>query len=133
IPQKGTIFLSLKDADKPGILEVAQLLLDLGFKLLATKVTADYLCKQGLAVEEVKKVGHGRPDIVDAIINNEVQLIINTPSGKNPLKDEMIIRQSALKLNVPVVTTLSGALATAKAIKEYLKRKIEVKPIQEFY
>ncbi|MFC1617193.1 carbamoyl-phosphate synthase large subunit [Candidatus Margulisiibacteriota bacterium] len=132
IPASGTIFLSVRDSDKKKLVPIVNKLAQLGFKIIATKGTAKYLSDNGFEVTAVNKVLEGRPHVVDMIKNNEVQLVINTPSGKNPLKDESIIRQSALKLNIPVVTTITGAIATANAMKDYLHQKMDVKSIQEY-
>jgi carbamoyl-phosphate synthase large subunit len=132
IPASGTIFISVRDSDKSKIVPIAKEISMLGFNIVATKGTAEFLCAKGIKAGLALKVLEGRPNIVDSIINNDIVLIINTPSGKNPLKDEVIIRQSALKLNIPVVTTIAGAIATAHAMKHYLNDVLNVKSIQEY-
>ena len=133
IPTSGRVFLSVKSRDKPKLEAVARPLAEMGFELVATTGTAKYLESVGLTAIPIYKVYEGRPNIVDSIKNGEIQLIINTPSGKNPMKDEVIIRQTALQLNVPVVTTMSGALATVRAIDDYMNRKMEVKALQSYF
>ncbi len=134
IPQSGTVFISLRDQDKnKEFVNYLRELELLNYQFLATKGTALFLEKNGLKVTATNKVNEGRPNIVDQIINNEVQLIINTPSGKQPHADEIIIRQTALKFNIPVITTIAGAQVTITAIKQYLSKNLLVKSIQEFY
>lgn len=133
IPLKGRVFLSVMNRDKRTIVFVAKKLVDLGFELVATKGTAKVLLNNGLPVETVFKVGEGRPDIVDRMKNGEIQLVINTPSGKKPKADEVAIRSQAVAHNIPCVTTLSGAEAVVNGIEAFLKKGISVKSIQEFH
>ncbi|MGQ9509140.1 MAG: carbamoyl-phosphate synthase large subunit [Thermodesulfobacteriota bacterium] len=133
IPLKGRVFLSVMNKDKRAIVFVAKKLVDLGFELVATKGTAKVLLNNGLPVETVFKVGEGRPDIVDRMKNGEIQLVINTPSGKKPKADEVAIRSQAVAHNIPCVTTLSGAEAVVNGIEAFLKKGISVKSIQEFH
>lgn len=131
IPSSGMVFLSVKDSDKKKILQIGRRLQELGFTIIATTGTAVALEEAGIPAKKVLKLLEGRPNIVDHIKNGEVQLVINTPSGKNPLKDEAAIRLAALDHNVPVVTTIAGATATVKAIKDYKQRLLAVTPLQE--
>ncbi|NBV84320.1 carbamoyl-phosphate synthase large subunit, partial [bacterium] len=133
IPTSGRVFLSVKSRDKAKLEAVARPLAEMGFELVATAGTAKHLESVGLTASTVYKVYEGRPNIVDSIKNGEIQLIINTPSGKNPMKDEVIIRQTALQLNVPVVTTMSGALATVQAISDFMNRRMEVSALQTYF
>lgn len=133
IPQNGRVFLSLKNQDKPRFAEGARELLNMGFELVATKGTAAYLESIGIASKSIYKVYEGRPNIIDAIKNGEIQLIINTPSGANPIKDEVLIRQTALGLNVPVITTISGAIATVMAMRYMGSDPLTVAPIQSYF
>jgi carbamoyl-phosphate synthase large subunit len=133
IPQSGNVFLSVKDVDKPKIIDLAKKLVALGYKIIATTGTVQFLQENNIEAEMVSKLLVGRPTVIDHIKNNKIQLIINTPIGKKPLKDEAIIRNLALNYNIPVVTTISGAIATVDAIAKYLKKEIEVKPLQEYY
>jgi carbamoyl-phosphate synthase large subunit len=107
-------------------------LIDLGFEIVATKGTAKVLANNGIPVQTVLKVGEGRPDIVDRIKNGEINLVINTPSGKKPKADEVAIRSQSVAHNIPCVTTLFGAEAMVNGI-ESLKRGMSVKSIQEFH
>ncbi|MBT6121142.1 carbamoyl-phosphate synthase large subunit, partial [bacterium] len=133
IPSKGQVFISVKNKDKPKIIEFTTKLIEIGFEIIATKGTASFLSDHNLTVKSVHKVSEGRPNIVDKIKNGEIQLVFNTPQGKKPLEDELKIRKNALTQNVPVVTTISGATATVKAIDVYGKQPITVKSLQDYY
>jgi carbamoyl-phosphate synthase large subunit len=132
LPAKGCVFISVKDSDKEWIVEPTRLLLGQGFRVLATSGTAQVLAAQGLAVETVKKVLEGRPHIVDAMKNGEVQLVFNTTEGKQSLNDSFEIRRSALMMKIPYFTTAAGALAAAQAIVETAKGPLEVRPLQSY-
>jgi carbamoyl-phosphate synthase large subunit len=132
LPEKGCVFVSVKDADKAWILEPVRLLLGQGFKVLATSGTASFLTEQGLAVETVKKVLEGRPHIVDAMKNGGVQLVFNTTEGKQSLADSFELRRTALMMKIPYFTTSAGALAAAQAIAETAKAPLEVRPLQSY-
>ena len=132
LPAKGCVFVSVRDDDKDWILEPTRLLLDHGFKVLATAGTAKFLTSQGLSVEPVKKVLEGRPHIVDAMKNGEVQLVFNTTEGKQSLVDSFAIRRSALMMKIPYFTTTAGALAAAQAIVTTAQAPLEVRPLQSY-
>ncbi len=132
LPAAGCVFVSVKDADKSWILEPVRLLLDQGFKVLATIGTAEFLSGQGLAVEPVKKVLEGRPHIVDAMKNGDVQLVFNTTEGKQSLADSYEIRRSALMMKIPYFTTSAGALAAAQAIVAVAQGPLDVRPLQSY-
>ena len=123
---------SLRDSDKPRALEAVRLLADLGFGILATSGTQRYLEDHGITVERVNKVLEGRPHIVDAIKNGDVQLVFNTTEGKKALEDSRSLRQAALVHKVPYYTTLAGANAAAEAIDAVLSGDIAVKPLQAY-
>lgn len=128
IPDSGKVFLSVRDADKEGVLEVARNLLGLGFKLVATGGTADFIKQSGLEVERVNKVAEGQPHIVDAIKNDEIDLIINTTEGRQSIADSADIRRSALQKKVLYVTTLQGAIALGRAMA--YSKELDVHPLQ---
>ncbi len=132
IPLKGKVFISVMNKDKRSIVFLAKKLIDLGFQIVATKGTAKVLTNNGIPVQTVFKFGEGRPDIVDQIKNGEINLVINTPSGKKPKSDEVAIRSQSVAHNIPCVTTLSGAEAVVNAI-ESLRRGMSVKSIQEYH
>jgi carbamoyl-phosphate synthase large subunit len=133
LPLSGKIFISLKDKDKPSSVSIVKKLLDLGLSVIATRGTAQYLKEHGLEVEVVNKVTEGRPHIVDLIKNKDIHFVINTVSGTQAQKDSFSIRQSALQYKIPFTTTISGAFAAVKAIETLKKKKVNIKPIQEYH
>jgi carbamoyl-phosphate synthase large subunit len=116
LPNSGAAFLSVHDRDKPDLLPVARRLAELGFDLLATEGTALYLEERGLSVRCVNKVHEGRPHVGDHLINGEIHLIVNTPMGRESFEDDAHIRTAALRLDIPCITTLSGATAAVEGI-----------------
>jgi len=133
LPTSGTLFVSVKDGDKPVVLPGVQILADLGFKIIATGGTADYLAAQGIAVERVNKVAQGRPHIVDRIQDGDVALIFNTTEGWQSLKDSASIRATAMTQKIPYFTTAPASVATARAIEALGKQSLDVRPLQAFY
>jgi carbamoyl-phosphate synthase large subunit len=133
LPSSGTLFVSVKDTDKPIILPGVKLMAEMGFSIVATGGTADYLAEQGLTVERVNKVAQGRPHIVDKIVDGEVAIIFNTTEGWQSLKDSSDIRRSALGLKIPYFTTAQASIAAAQAIEALGSRELDVKPLQAFY
>jgi carbamoyl-phosphate synthase large subunit len=133
LPRGGTVFVSVRDADKPRILATVKLLAYLGFKVIATSGTQRYLAEQGITAEKINKVLEGRPHIVDAIKNGEVQLVFNTTEGATALADSRSLRRAALLHKVPYYTTLSGAVAAAQGIKAYLGGDLEVRALQSYF
>jgi carbamoyl-phosphate synthase large subunit len=133
LPLEGTVFISVKDRDKRAIIMIARGLIDLGFQLVATHGTGKVLERNGVPNRHVYKVGEGRPTVVDLIKNGDIQLVINTPSGKRPKADEVAIRTAALQYTIPIVTTIPGAWATVEGITALIKGAIDVCPIQEYH
>jgi len=133
MPVSGRVFLSVKDRDKPGLIEVAQGLEKAGFSIVATRGTADYLKKRGIAVETVNKVTEGRPHIVDQITDMKVDLVINTVYGAESQKDSYSIRRTTLVKGIPYFTTLSAAKAAVRGISAIKTRPLQVKSIQEYH
>jgi carbamoyl-phosphate synthase large subunit len=133
IPLKGRVFISVMNKDKRSVIFIAKKLSDLGFEIVATKGTAKVLTNNGIPVQTVFKVGEGRPDIVDRIKNEEIDLVINTPSGKKPKADEVAIRSQSVAHNIPCITTLSGAQAAVNGVESLLKRGMSVCSIQEYH
>jgi carbamoyl-phosphate synthase large subunit len=133
LPEKGAVFISVKDDDKPVILPAARILLDIGFQIVATGGTADYLIGHGLKIEKVNKVQQGRPHIVDRIIDGGVDLIFNTTEGWQSLKDSQSIRASAVRQRIPYFTTAAASVAAARAIAAMRERELEVRPLQSYY
>jgi carbamoyl-phosphate synthase large subunit len=130
LPKTGGVFISVKDSDKPRIVEPARLLLERGFQIIATGGTHQYLSDVGLEATLVRKVLEGRPHIVDAMKNGEVQLVFNTTEGRQSLEDSFSIRRSALMMKIPYYTTATGALAAAQAIIALLDGELDVRPLQ---
>jgi carbamoyl-phosphate synthase large subunit len=133
LPKSGTVFVSVRDADKPRILDTMRLLTSLGFRLLATSGTQRYLAEQGVEATRINKVAEGRPHIVDAIKNGGVHLVFNTTEGATALADSRSLRRAALLHKVPYYTTLSGAVAAAQGIKAYLGGDLEVCALQNYF
>jgi carbamoyl-phosphate synthase large subunit len=133
LPRSGNVFVSVRDADKPRVLEAVRLLVSLGFRIIATSGTQRYLAEQGLPASKINKVLEGRPHIVDAIKNGEVQLVFNTTEGATALADSRSLRRAALLHKVPYYTTLSGAVAAAQGIKAYLGGDFEVRALQSYF
>ena len=132
IPSKGTVFISVNNADKLDVIPIARDLLEMGFKLVATSGTAKELARNGLEVSRVFKVGEGRPNIVDGIKNGEVNLVINTPMGARARYDEESIGRSCIQHGIVAITTLSGASAALRAIR-VASKKIELDSIQNYH
>ena len=133
LPISGTVFISVKDGDKPHILPAATLLSEAGFTILATGGTADYLERAGLPVERVKKVAQGRPHVVDRAIDGGIDLIFNTTEGWQALIDSKAIRQAALAHKIPYFTTAPASLEAARAIAGGIRGDLEVRPLQSYY
>lgn len=134
IPLEGKVFISTKNADKPKVIPIAKKLHELGFSIVATRGTAEVLEKNGIPSQVVTKLGEARPDIGDLIRNQEIKLIVNTPSGKGPFLDESQIRSLAVSLNIPCITTLSAARAAIKGIEAVKSDKgIGIKAIQDYH
>jgi len=133
LPTSGTVFLSTHDRDKQALLPVAERLVGLGFDLIATGGTAEALRAAGLQVESILKVHEGRPNIEDAIRSARIQLIINTPIGRQAAHDDKYLRRAALDYAVPTVTTLAGARAAVEAITALQQQKIEVNALQDIH
>ncbi|MEH6401831.1 MAG: carbamoyl-phosphate synthase large subunit [Sneathiella sp.] len=132
LPTTGKVFFSIKDVDKVLALDVATKLVALGFEILSTSGTADFLSENGLSVEKVNKVMEGRPNIVDLMKNGDIALVVNTTEGAQALKDSYDIRHTALVMKTPYSTTIAGARATAMAIEKIKTGTLEVKPLQSY-
>ncbi|MDD2316254.1 MAG: carbamoyl-phosphate synthase large subunit [Desulfobacterales bacterium] len=133
LPLQGTVLITISDRDKPSALEPARLFRELEFKLIATRGTLEFLAENGIEAESIRKLGYGRPDIVDAIKNGEIHLIINTPGGKETQEDDSYIRKAAINYKVPNITTTAGALAAAKGIAARRKGQTGVKSLQDYH
>ena len=133
LPQRGTAFVSVKDADKGNIVPAVEKLVELGFRIIATGGTAAHLQAKGLPVETVNKVAQGRPHIVDRLLDGDVDLVFNTTEGWQSLKDSHSIRTTALTRKVPYFTTAAGSLAAARSIEAVRGRALEVASLQSYY
>ena len=133
LPESGTVFVSVKDDDKPHIVGPVGELLALGFRVVATGGTQAYLAEAGLAVERINKVAEGRPHIVDRIVDGEIALIFNTTEGWQSLKDSQSIRASALTNKVPYYTTAAASAAAARAIASVTASELDVRSLQDYY
>jgi carbamoyl-phosphate synthase large subunit len=132
LPMKGTVFISVNDADKPAAVELARQLTAMGFDLISSSGTYAALAKADIAAKRIPKLSEGRPNIKDFIKNGQVAMIINTPTRKGPGTDEGKIRSMAVLNKVPIVTTMTGAAAIVKAIAELQKSGWDVKPLQAY-
>ncbi|KAF1085057.1 Carbamoyl-phosphate synthase large chain [Sporotomaculum syntrophicum] len=134
LPTSGTVLISVTDQDKPEALKIARLFTQLGFRIKATEGTHKYFKANGIASEEIKKLAQGRPNIPDGIKNKEIQLVINTPSGKHSQHDDSYIRKTAIKYKVPYITTIEAALASARGIAAYKDNsQANLKSLQEYH
>ena len=132
LPLEGRVFISASDAHKDEVAGLAKRFADLGFKLVSTTGTAAVLAKAGLEVESVPKLAEGRPNTVDLLKNNEIQLVINTPSGQAPRADEIKIRTTAVYTNTPIMTTIGSAKAAAEGIAALKQNGYGVQPLQDY-
>ncbi|MDT8334888.1 MAG: carbamoyl-phosphate synthase large subunit [Desulfurivibrionaceae bacterium] len=133
IPEQGTVFISVRDMDKPAIVPVARELIEMGFSVVATGGTAAYLAEQNLACTKINKISEGRPHIHDKIRDKEIQWIVNTSMGTRTTEDSYIIRRAALDFHLPYTTTIAGAQAMTMAIAAVREADLEVKAVQEYF
>ncbi|MEE8414060.1 MAG: ATP-grasp domain-containing protein, partial [Dehalococcoidales bacterium] len=133
LPTEGTVLITVSEQDRQKVGAIASQFINLGFKLRATVGTQAYLASLGILSDSILKEYEGKPNITDAIMNQEIQLIINTPSGKLSKYDDSYIRKAAIKYNVPYITTLAAATAAVKGITAYRKGKPEVKSLQSYH
>lgn len=133
LPVNGTVLITIADRDKDKIIEAAQNFRDMGFKILSTGGTRDFLAKHGIEASPILKVHEGRPNIVDAIKNHEIDLVVNTPAGRLSEYDDSYIRKNAIKYKIPYITTTSAALSSAKGIRERQNGEYKVKSLQDYH
>jgi carbamoyl-phosphate synthase large subunit len=133
LPEQGTVFISVQDRDKEAALPVAKEFHGMGFTIMATRGTAEFLEEHQVPATPIKKVSAGRPHVVDAVKNKEIQLILNTGATSQTQRDGYEIRRAAIKYKIPYATTTDGAKAIAGAIKALKKERLSVKPIQEYH
>nr|HPR32802.1 carbamoyl-phosphate synthase large subunit [Prolixibacteraceae bacterium] len=133
LPTEGTVLITIADRDKNKIIQTARNFRDMGFRILSTVGTAKFLREQGIEASEIKKVHEGRPNIVDAIKNGEINLVVNTPAGKQSEFDDSYIRKNAIKYNILYITTTAAAAAATQGIKERLNGNYHVKSLKEYH
>ena len=133
VPTEGCVFVSVRDADKPRVLETMRMLSGLGFRIVATSGTQKFLVSEGVKAEKINKVSEGRPHVVDSIKNGGVQLVFNTTEGAQALSDSRSLRRAALLHKVPYYTTLAGAVAASQGIKAYKGGDLEVRALQDYF
>ncbi len=133
LPSKGTVLITVNDTDKSSVIDVAKRFEKLGFKIIATAGTSIYLADNGIKAESIYKMHEGRPNILDAIKNGEIQVLINTPAGKMSKFDDSYIRKAAIKYKIPYITTIAAAVASAKGIEAVQKGKGKVKSLQGYH
>jgi carbamoyl-phosphate synthase large subunit len=132
LPRTGRVFISVKDRDKPLLAPIARKLIELGFAIVATERTQEHFHGQGIAAERINKVLEGRPHIVDAMIDGEIQLVINTTEGGQAIADSFSLRRTALTNSIPYYTTVAGARAAVAAIEALRRGALEVAPLQSY-
>ncbi len=133
LPLEGTVLFTIADRDKKAAIEPARLFRELGFRLMATDGTHAFLLQQGIETIPARKLGYGRPNLVDAIKNGEVQLLVNTPSGRRSAEDSSEVRRAAIKYKVPYITTTAAAIAAAKGIAARRTGAPKVKSLQSYH
>jgi carbamoyl-phosphate synthase large subunit len=133
LPLKGTVFFSVNDRDKTLLVQVARQYIELGFRIVATEGTADILAKNGMLVDRVYKVKEGRPNVVDYIKGDRIQLIVNTPYGQDTFFDEKAIRRAAVTQRIPTITTMAAAKAAAEGIAALQRNRITVNALQNLH
>jgi carbamoyl-phosphate synthase large subunit len=133
LPTSGTLFISVRDEDKPKVLAAVRRLESAGFRIIASGGTQRFLAENGVACTKINKVLEGRPHIVDAIKNGEVQLVFNTTEGVQALSDSRALRRAALLHKVPYYTTIAGAVAVSRGIEAYRAGNLEVRPLQSYF
>jgi carbamoyl-phosphate synthase large subunit len=133
LPEKGCVFISVNNHDKPTVLPIARDLAALGFTLSATRGTAAYLRAHGLEVELMYKVNEGRPNVADHLVNREIDVVINTPLGRDSFFDDLAVRRAATMAQVPCITTLTGASAAVSAIRALRQQELTVRSLQDYY
>jgi carbamoyl-phosphate synthase large subunit len=133
LPLQGTVLITVTDEDKKNALKVAHEFQKLGFRIKATEGTYKYLSQDGVTVEQILKMHQGRPNIVDAIKNGEIQLVINTPVGRMSTHDDSYIRKTAIKYKLPYITTTAAAAAAVKGIAEARNGAAPVRSLQSYH
>ena len=133
LPKSGRVFLSVKDSDKENVVPLANKFVKLGFGIIATSGTWSTLKAAGVPVMNVYKIREGRPNVLDRVKNGDINFIINTPSGKIPREDEVVIRNAALAQKIPIMTTIRAAQASINGIRSLQRSPLRVRSLQEYH
>jgi len=133
LPESGTVFVSVSDRDKADIVDIGRKLVELGFSIVATSGTAKALSEAGVPAKVVSKISEGRPDATDLIKNDEIDMVINTPSGKKARMHEVQIRSTVVARGLPIITTIAGARATLLGIETSRAQGATVRSLQEYH
>jgi len=133
LPKDGCVFISVNNSDKPTVVPIARDLAALGFSITASRGTAAFLRAHGIDADVVYKVNEGRPNIADQIVNGKIDLVINTPLGRESFFDDRAVRRAATMAQVPCITTLTGASAAVSAIKALRSQTLTVRSLQDYY
>jgi carbamoyl-phosphate synthase large subunit len=133
LPKSGSVFISVKDSDKQGVIPLAREFVELGFQIISTSGTWSALKAAGVPVTKVHKIREGRPNVLDLVTNRDIDFIINTPSGKIPREDEVRIRNASLAQKIPIMTTVRAAQASANGIRSLQRSSLHVKTLQEYH
>jgi len=133
LPLEGTVLITVVESDRPGALEVARRFSALGFRIMATSGTQAFLEENGIEAQAILKMHEGRPNIADAIENGEIQLVVNTPSGKLGVADDSYIRKTAIKCKVPYITTVAAAIAAAGGVEACRQGRGGVRSLQSYH
>jgi carbamoyl-phosphate synthase large subunit len=133
LPKEGTVLITVADRDKSAVVDVARRFAELGFRIKTTQGTCAFLAERGIQTEPILKLHEGRPNIVDAMTNREIQLVINTPRGKMSRADDAYVRKTAIKYKIPYITTMAAAIAAAKGIHAFHNGRGQVKSLQSYH
>lgn len=133
LPSSGTVFISVSNKDKAAVLPVARQFAQMGFYIVATRGTCEYFTDKDICCEMVNKVSSGRPHVIDAVMNREIQLMINTGVGDRIRRDGYMIRRAALKFAIPYTTTIAGASAMCDGIRAIKEKALAVRPVQDYH
>ena len=133
LPKEGTVLITVADRDKSAVVDVARRFAELGFRIKTTQGTRAFLAEHGIETEAILKLHEGRPNIVDAMTNREIQLVINTPMGKQSRADDSYVRKTAIKYKIPYITTIAAAIAAAKGIHAFHNGRGQVKSLQSYH
>jgi carbamoyl-phosphate synthase large subunit len=133
LPLKGNVFISVRDRDKPEVVELARTFVELGFSVYATSGTGRVISESGVEVKKLPKLAEGRPNVLDFIKNHDMHFVVNVPDDRHTRADEVRIRSGAVANRIPIMTNMSSARASLEAIRSLQQRELTVKPLQEYH